>query len=65
MLLRDMQKQAILYDEGRIPCAVADVDKKRSVTMKYKIEKNTVQETLIIPLYARKNVFRTVSHIVL
>ncbi len=22
--------------------------------MKYKIEKNTVQETLIIPLYARK-----------
>ena len=33
--------------------------------MKYKIEKNTVQETLIIPLYARKNVFRTVSHIVL
>ena len=30
------------------------VDKKKSVTMKYKIEKNTVQETLIIPLYARK-----------
>ncbi len=28
--------------------------KKESVTMKYKIEKNTVQETLIIPLYARK-----------
>lgn len=23
--------------------------------MRYKIEKNTVQETLIIPLYARKN----------
>ena len=22
--------------------------------MKYKIEKNTVQETLVIPLYARK-----------
>ena len=38
--------------------------------MKYKIEKNTVQETLIIPLYARKDVYKrqvrglilTVSH---
>lgn len=26
----------------------------RRETMNYKIEKNTVQETLIIPLYARK-----------
>ena len=28
--------------------------RKRVIPMKYKIEKNTVQETLIIPLYARK-----------
>ena len=28
--------------------------------MKYKIEKNTVQETLIIPLYARKGLLRTI-----
>ena len=29
--------------------------------MKYKIEKNTVQETLIIPLYAQEGMFRVVS----
>ncbi len=29
--------------------------------MKYKIEKNTVQETLIIPLYCAEAVLRTVS----
>ena len=30
--------------------------------MKYKIEKNTVQETLIIPLYARKVCSEPVSY---
>ena len=29
--------------------------------MKYKIEKNTVQETLILPLYSRKLCYRAVS----
>ena len=28
--------------------------RKLEILMKYRIEKNTVQETLIIPLYARK-----------
>ena len=28
--------------------------KNREEPMKYKIEKNTVQETLILPLYSRK-----------
>ena len=36
-----MYAEAVLYQKG-------------VVFMKYKIEKNTVQETLVLPLYSRK-----------
>ena len=34
------------------------------MTVRYKIEKNTVQETLIIPLHARKKMLRAVPKFV-
>ena len=35
-------------------CRSCPLSERRVVFMKYKIEKNTVQETLVLPLYSRK-----------
>ena len=44
----------VCLPQSRITGTKLPFIRKRVVFMKYKIEKNTVQETLILPLYSRK-----------